>query len=236
MSSTAPRPSARPSRSASSTHSPALARIAPFALFLAFLAVQPLVEPHLNGRWVAVSRGVAVAALLAVLWRHYVELREAPPVPAREWAIAVAAGSAIFMAWITLDSGWVAFETQGPGFVPLRPDGSLDLVLAGLRLFGLVLVVPVMEELFWRSFLMRWIAKRDFLALPPARVGAAAFLLSSALFALEHSLWFAGLLAGLAYGWVYMRTGNVRVPIAAHAITNGLLGAWILATQNWQHW
>ena len=93
-----------------------------------------------------------------------------------------------------------------------------------------------MEELFWRSFLMRWIEKRDFLALPPARVGAVAFLLSSALFALEHSLWFAGLLAGLAYGWVYMRTGNVRVPIAAHAITNGLLGAWILATQNWHHW
>jgi CAAX prenyl protease-like protein len=110
------------------------------------------------------------------------------------------------------------------------------VTLVALRLFGLVLVVPVMEELFWRSFLMRWIARRDFLALAPARAGAVAFLLSSALFALEHSLWFAGLLAGLAYGWVYMRTGNVRVPIASHAITNGLLGAWILATQNWHHW
>jgi CAAX prenyl protease-like protein len=236
MSSTAPRPSARRSRSASSTPSPALARIAPFALFLAFLALQPLVEPHLDGRWVVVARGVAVAAVLAFFWRHYGELRDGPPVPAREWALAGALGVAVFVAWITFDAGWAAFGTPGKGFVPLNPDGTLDLALVALRLFGLVLVVPVMEELFWRSFLMRWIAGRQFLAVSPARVGIAAFLISSALFALEHSLWFAGLGAGLAYGWIYMRTGNLRVPIASHAITNGLLGAWILATQNWPHW
>jgi CAAX prenyl protease-like protein len=236
MSSTAPRPSARRSRSASSIPSPALARIAPFALFLAFLALQPLVEPHLDGRWVVAGRGVAVAILLAVLWRHYAELREGPAVPAREWALAGGIGIAVFAAWITFDSGWAAFGTPGRGFVPLRADGTLDLTLTALRLFGLVLVVPVMEELFWRSFLMRWIAGREFLAVSPARVGAAGFLISSALFALEHSLWFAGLLAGLGYGWIYMRSGNLRVPIASHAITNGLLGAWILATQNWPHW
>ena len=236
MSSIAPRRSGKRWRSASSILSPALARVAPFALFLAFLAFQPLIEPRLDGRWIAVGRGLAVAALLAVLWRHYVELRDAPPAPAREWLIAIAAGIAVFLAWITFDTGWAAFETRGPGFVPLNPDGSLDVALVGLRLFGLVLVVPVMEELFWRSFLMRWIAKRDFLAADPARVGAAALLISSALFALEHALWFAGLLAGLAYAWVYMRSRNLRLPIASHAITNGLLGVWILATQNWRYW
>ncbi len=237
MSSIAPKPSARHSRFASSIRrfAPALARIAPFALFLAFIAVQPLLEGRLDSRWWGVLRGVAVAALLAILWRSYVELRAGPPVPAREWAIAAAAGIAVFFAWITLDSGWVAFE-GGAGFVPLRADGRLDPVLAALRIFGLVLVVPVMEELFWRSFLLRWIGKRDFLAADPKKAGSAAFLLSSGLFALEHTLWFAGLLAGLAYGWIYMRTGNLRVPIASHAITNGLLGAWILATQNWRFW
>ena len=237
MSSTAPKPSARPSRYASSIRSfaPALARIAPFGLFLAFIAVQPLLEGRLDVRTLAVARGIAVAALLAILWRFYDELRDGPSVPTREWAIAAAAGIAVFLAWITFDTGWAAYES-GAGFVPLRADGSLDLVLVSLRLFGLVLVVPVMEELFWRSFVMRWIGKRDFLAADPRKAGLAAFLLSSALFASEHALWFAGLLAGLAYGGVYMRTGNLRVPIVSHAITNGLLGAWILATQNWHFW
>ena len=237
MSSIAPRRSAKPSRSVSSTPSivAALARIAPFALFLAFIALHPLADGYVDARWIAVARGLAVAAVLALLWRHYVELRDAPPVPAREWLIALGLGVAVFAAWITFDSGWAAFDS-GSGFVPLRADGSLDLGLVALRLFGLVLVVPVMEELFWRSLVLRWIGKRDFLAADPRHAGLAAFLLSSALFALEHSLWFAGLLAGLAYNWVYMRTGNLRVPIASHALTNGLLGAWILATQNWHLW
>ena len=237
MSSIAPKPSARLSRCASSIRSlaPALARIAPFAVFLAFIAVQPLLEGRLDSRWLVVLRGVAVAVLLAILWRSYGELRDGPPVAPREWAIAAAVGIAVFLAWIAFDSGWAAFE-GGAAFVPLRADGSLDPVLAGLRLFGLVLVVPVMEELFWRSFLLRWIGKRDFLAADPGKAGAAALLLSSALFALEHTQWLAGLLAGLAYSWIYMRAGNLRVPIASHAITNGLLGAWILATQNWHFW
>jgi hypothetical protein len=99
-----------------------------------------------------------------------------------------------------------------------------------------VLVVPVMEELFWRSLVMRWIDQRDFLAADPRRATLAAFLISSGLFALEHTLWLAGLLAGLAYAWLYRRTGNLRVAIASHALTNGLLGAWILATHDWRYW
>lgn len=237
MSSIAPKPSARPSRFASSIRSlaPALARIAPFGLFIAFIAVQPLLEGRLDSRGLAVLRGLAVAGLLVILWRFYGELRDGPAVAVREWAIAAATGIAVFLAWITFDTGWAAFE-GGAGFVPLRADGSLDPVLAVLRLFGLVLVVPVMEELFWRSFLLRWIGKRDFLAADPRKAGLAAFLICSALFALEHTLWFAGLLAGLAYNWIYMRTGNLRAPIASHVVTNGLLGAWILATQNWHLW
>jgi CAAX prenyl protease-like protein len=93
-----------------------------------------------------------------------------------------------------------------------------------------------MEELFWRSFLMRWIAKRDFLALEPKCAGFAAVAISSALFAAEHSFWFAGLIAGAAYALVYIRSGNLWTPIIAHATTNGILGTWILLTGNWRYW
>lgn len=237
MSSTARRPSARRSPSASSTRSrsDALARVAPFALFLAFIAIQPLLEGRVDARWLVAWRGVAVAALLACLWPRYSELKEGPAVPAREWLIAIGLGVAVFAAWICFDSGWAAFG-GGAGFIPLRPDGTLDIGLTALRLFGMVLVVPVMEELFWRSFVMRWIDRRDFLAADPRKVTATAFLVTAALFALEHSQWFAGLLAGLAYNEAYRRTGNLRVPIASHAATNLILGAWILATHDWRFW
>jgi CAAX prenyl protease-like protein len=215
---------------------PALPRIAPFALFIAFLAFTPLLGQLVDPRWVVALRGVAVAALLAFFWRSYTELAAPRRAALSDWALAVALGIAVFALWITLDSGWAVIGTPGAGFVPVRADGSLDPWLVALRLFGLVLVVPLMEELFWRSFVMRWIDRRDFLSLDPAHGTPLAFALSSALFAVEHAQWLAGLLAGLAYGWLYMRSRNLWIPIVSHAITNGLLGFWILAARDWTYW
>jgi CAAX prenyl protease-like protein len=93
-----------------------------------------------------------------------------------------------------------------------------------------------MEELFWRSFLLRWIQEKEFLALDPQQIGLRANLVCAVLFASEHSLWLAGLLAGLVYNYLYVRTGKLWVPIISHATTNAVLGGWILATGNWQFW
>ena len=120
--------------------------------------------------------------------------------------------------------------------MPLRADGALDPLLLVLRLFGFVLVVPVMEELFWRSFVMRRIDSADFMALDPRATSMMALVLTSAVFALEHREWLAGLAAGLAYGMVYRRTGNLRLCIASHASTNLTIAGWVLATGEWRHW
>jgi CAAX protease family protein len=212
---------------------PAFARAAPFAAFILLLALQPLLEGRVDTRWLAVSRGLAAGALLALLWPRYAELRQA--IDARMAAVAVAVGAVVFAAWIHLDSGWVSFE-MGRGFVPLRDDGLLDPWLVATRLATFALAVPVMEELFWRSFVMRWIDRRDFLALDPRQASLLAFALSSALFALEHSQWLAGLVAGAAYAGLYRRSGNIWIPILSHATTNALLGLWILATGSWRFW
>jgi len=83
---------------------------------------------------------------------------------------------------------------------------------------------------------MRWIDKPDFLSLDPRKVSHRSLLMSSALFALEHTQWFAGFLAGFAYGWLYRKTGKLWLPILAHAITNAMLGLWVLNTGNWRFW
>ncbi|HUP30751.1 MAG TPA: CAAX prenyl protease-related protein [Usitatibacter sp.] len=210
-----------------------------------------MLGPHVDERWLVVARGLVVGALLLLLWPRYTELlrrsrvggnpAEAPermawiPASAGMTILSIAVGVAVFFAWVNLDQSWNSFE-MGKGFVPLRGDGALDIPLVALRILGIALVVPVMEELFWRSLVMRWIDHRDFLAVDPRRASLIAFALSSALFALEHSQWLAGLLAGAAYAWLYMRSGNIWIPIISHATTNGILATWIVATGSWRFW
>jgi uncharacterized protein len=155
-------------------------------------------------------------------------------VRATDWLWAVVVGVAVFVLWINLDFEPLAMA-GGQGFDP-RTNGEIDWLLAAVRIAGAALIVPVMEELFWRSFVMRWIQKPEFLKIAPTEVGFKALAISAVLFALEHHLWFAGLLAGLAYGWLYQRSGNLWVPTVSHAVTNGVLGVWVLRTGNWQFW
>jgi CAAX prenyl protease-like protein len=218
--------------------SPALARAAPFGLFIALLALETFVGDRLgDARWLTVLRPVLVAGLLALLWKHYTELHGPVRIAPRYAALAVGVGIAVFATWIAFDRGWAALASSRGGFVPLHPDGRIDVALAALRLAGLGLVVPVMEEIFWRSFLLRWIERPgDFVTLDPRRVGVMPVVLTSVLFASEHALWFAGLVAGVSYAFVYMRTRNLQAAVLSHAITNITLGAWILATDNWRLW
>lgn len=220
---------------------PAVMRVTPFAIFIAFVALSSLADSigpqdaAWDLRWLTVIRAVAVTAALACFWRGYGELKAFGNVKPHQWLLAIPSGLAVFLVWIHVDHGW-AVISHTRAFDPTGPDGNVDLTLASLRFAELALVVPVMEELFWRSFLLRWLDARDFGAVDPRRASPRAFALTAALFASEHSLWFAGLIAGLLYNWVYIRTGNLWVPIASHAITNGALGIWILATRNWHLW
>ena len=216
-----------------------LARILPFALFIGFIALGGVLADAapaigMDPRWWYAVRAMAVAGLLAWFWRDYGELHGVARVRLADWGLAVAVGLAVFVLWINLDVPLLAMS-GGDGFDP-RTDGRIDWGMAAFRVAGAALVVPLMEELFWRSFVMRWIQGHDFLKVAPRQVGTKALLVSSVLFALEHHLWFAGLLAGLAYGWLYIRTGNLWVAVVAHAVTNGVLAAWVLYTGQWSFW
>ena len=211
---------------------PMLVRILPFAAYVGFLALGKLIPDPL---WSYAIRIAVVSALLIVFAGHYVELRKRTAASLREWLIAAAAGAAIFVLWINLDVEWLSFG-QKQTFEPSLPNGGLDWRMAGVRLLGAAVIVPIMEELFWRSFVMRSIDQSDFLDFAPQETSRKALIASSVLFGFEHELWFAGVLAGLAYGWLYMRTGNLWLVVFAHGLTNLLLGAWVISTGNWQFW
>jgi hypothetical protein len=203
---------------------------------MAFLAVEQGARDWVGGfdvRWLYPLKAVLVALTLWYFRGEYRELLARPA--AKSLWISIAVGVLVFVLWINLDQGWLNLG-GGAGFDPHTPDGHLTWVLVVFRLAGAALEVPVMEELFWRSFLMRWIERQDFLTVPAAQVGLRAILISSALFGSEHSLWFAGILAGLAYAWLYRIYQTLWAPITAHATTNLVLGLWVLYAGAWQFW
>ncbi len=216
----------------------ALVRIAPFAVFTLLLGVRGALpgDGAFDARWVY-GLGVLLTGTL-LLWfrREYGELsrQNRPALP--EVALAVAVGAVVFALWVALDAPWMQIGTPTAGFTPLTSDGRPLWPLIAVRWIGAALLVPVMEELFWRSFLMRWIEHATFEAVDPRRVGPRAIVLSTFVFMLAHTLWLAAIAAGLAYAWLYRRTGKLWVAVIAHGVTNGALGAWVVLTGNWAFW
>lgn len=217
---------------------PSTARILPFAMYMAFIAIADLLarlgltENEL--RWLYPVKIAAVVALLWAYRRRYTELAW-QPVRWPTFIVACATGVVVLVLWVSLDAAWMQMGVSA-GFNPTGADGRIDWLLVALRIAGAALVVPVMEELFWRSFLMRWIERHDFLNLIPAAVGLKGVVVSVILFGVEHNLWLAGIVAGIAYSLLYMRTGSLWTAVLAHAVTNGLLGVWVVITANWAYW
>ncbi|MDY0976382.1 CAAX prenyl protease-related protein [Massilia sp. CFBP9012] len=215
----------------------AWARILPFGTYLFFIVLADVLErsgySRAELRWLYPVQVGAVLALLVAFWRGYDELHRFA-LSLRQVLAAGAAGIVVLVLWVNLDASWMTIGSA-PGYDP-RTHGEIDWLLASIRIAGAALIVPVMEELFWRSFLLRWVEQSDFMSLDPARIGFRAFMIPCLLFGFEHHLWLAGVIAGAAYGLLYMRHRKLWSPILAHAITNGLLGVWVVHTGGWQFW
>ena len=211
-------------------------RILPFLTYLLFIVAGVLLErlgySAAGLRWLYGVKIAAVLLVLAFCWRHYSELQQR--IAPRAAALAVVAGALVFALWISLSAGWMVIGSP-TGFDP-SSGGRLDWPMLLSRIAGAALVVPLMEELFWRSFLLRWIAASDFESIDPSQIRFKSVLITALLFGVEHNLWLAGIVAGLAYSALYMRHRTIWSPILAHAVTNGLLGAWVVATGNWTFW
>jgi CAAX prenyl protease-like protein len=100
-----------------------------------------------------------------------------------------------------------------------------------------VFTVPLAEELAYRGYLMRRLTHRDFDSLPFQSVRWPALALSALVFGAAHgALWLPGIAAGMALGWLVVRTGRIGESVVAHAVANGLIGACVLGANQWQLW
>lgn len=107
-----------------------------------------------------------------------------------------------------------------------------------MRFIRLVIVVSLLEEIFWRSFLMRYLIKEDFNTVPFGTYTRLSFFGVAGMFTMVHSQadWPAAFLTGLIYNWIAIKTKSLGACVIAHAVTNLILGFYIMATRQWGFW
>lgn len=224
----------------------ALPRILPFALFMAFIGLEEALRfgigkgmvdlPANSLYYLYPVKAFSVGLLLVFLRKSYPEIRLKELKEVGKLVISFAAGVVVFLLWVRMD--W-SFGTQGTpqGFNPGLLSGNFTrAALTVTRIAGAVIVVPVMEELFWRSFLLRYIIGQDFAKVPIGRFTWPSFLISTVLFGLEHHLFLAGMMAGVAYNLLLYYSKSLSQCIVAHAVTNLALAIYVLVTGKWYFW
>lgn len=227
----------------SNTRSPLAAYVVPFALFLGGLALVSAVEA-LGGKsdllwlqkpayWVYPLQTLVCAGALIFYWRQY-------DFGARGgWWLALAGGVLVLAIWLAPQE-LLRMAPRIEGFDPtvFEEDPVLYWLTVVARFARLVVVVPLIEEIFWRGFLMRYLIKEDFKSVAFGAYTPLSFFGVAGLFMLVHGTadWPAAFLAGLIYNFIAIRTKSLGACVAAHAITNLGLGFYIMVTRQWGFW
>jgi CAAX prenyl protease-like protein len=211
---------------------PATAYIAPFVLFAVFLSLESVTANAVY--WLYPVKTVAVAALIALLWKRL------DPLAPRSVFLSILVGVLGFVLWVGLDPVLVSRTDFDTGFNPWRFAAGNQLlawILIFFRIAGAALVVPITEEIFWRGFLMRYLIHEDFTREPLGKYSHFSFWVTTAAFASVHGAqWPLAVVVGILYGGWFLRTKSLGNVILAHGVTNLLLGLYVLYSQRWYFW
>lgn len=183
--------------------------------------------------WIYPLQTILCGALLYWFRRDYPWTRMARA------GLAAAIGLLALILWISPQQ-FFGSAPRTIGFDPEVFSGQpmLYALTIALRFLRLVIVVPLVEEIFWRGFLLRYLIAEDFERVPFGKFSWLSFTAVSLLFGFSHAQadWPAALLTGALYNFVAYRTKSLSSCVLAHAVTNLLLGLWIMKTRQWGFW
>ena len=212
--------------------SPAAVRVAPFLIFLALTVCQGQFGAA-SAYWFYFAKTIVGAWLVWAMRPLVAEMR---------WAFsweAVVVGLGVFAMWVGLDPFYPHLMKSGAAWNPHAQFGensALAWLMIGTRILGSTFIVPPLEEVFYRSFLYRYVASQNFLSVPLNKFLPWPFLATAVVFGFAHNEWLAGIVCGAAYQWLVLRKNRLGDAMTAHAITNFLLGVWIVWRGAWHFW
>ena len=216
------------------------AYVLPMALFLALLSLNSALK-SVGGSfalssaeyWIYPLQTLLCGILLFFFRRQYAMTASARP------GVGLFVGLVVFLLWIS-PQALFGFPSRFDGFNPeyftARPAFYWGTV--SLRFLRLVVVVPLVEEIFWRGFLLRFLIDEDFERVPFGAFSWLSFVVVALAFGFSHNRpdWLAAVLAGMLYNWVAYRSRSLSTCVVTHALTNLLLGLWIMKTGQWGFW
>ena len=213
-----------------------LGYVLPIVVFMAFTWIEGQAAKSLYP-WLYMVKAIAVTVTLLLFrqsWRRDIRFDGRALV----WGIVV--GLVVFAEWVLIEK-YIRYPHFGPARVSYNPFDQIanpaerSLFLA-VRFYGLSLMVPVMEELFWRGFLLRYLTKPEWETLPIGAFSWGAFAIVAVGFALSHPEWLVALICAVAYGLLLRQTKSLFACIVAHGVTNFVLGLYIVAAHQWALW
>jgi CAAX prenyl protease-like protein len=163
-----------------------------------------------------------------------------------KWGFTLGIAVLVLILWIAPQE-LLGFPPRTEGFDPEIFSGNqaLFLTMVGVRFVRLVIVVPLLEEIFWRGFLLRDLVQPRFTEVPLGTFTWRSFFIVAGAFGLAHwgkETWPPGpdfipaLITGALYNLVAYRTKSLTSCVIAHAMTNLLLGIYIMRTGQWGFW
>jgi len=177
--------------------------------------------------WYALRPAAALGALALA--------RRALPAPRVEWRTLWAPA----LLGLAVGAGWVAAVRGDPAplgaaVAALEPAARAAWLAA--RVLGAAAVVPIVEELAFRGFLLPWLVSPDLDRVGPRAWTPAAVAASSLAFGLLHAEWLAGALAGAAFAAARLWRGRLADAVVAHAAANAVVAGAALLVGRWDLW
>ena len=218
--------------------------VAPMATFLLLTSAEDWLPKGREGphpTFYPIYYAIKITVVAVVCWLCRSTWRDFLPRPgSRSLSLAVGLGLLVILLWVKLDGLYQTYGSVGSraSFDPNVLPTASKIGFLAFRMLGLVLVVPLFEELFWRSFVVRWIIDPDhFPSVPIGRVTPMAGVVTAALFALEHPAeWLPALLTGALWAWLLHQTKSVSACFVSHAVANLGLGVYVLVYGAWKFW
>ena len=189
-----------------------------------------------NGFDAAYPARIITAGLVLIIYRGFLLRNNPLSFSCFSWEV-VLAGVAVAVLWIAIDHLFTSGSIQ-----QMPPELSAMSLFNRIlwiifKVFGSCLIIPIIEELAFRGFLLRRLIQADFTEVSYRKFTWLSFFLSSVAFGLMHGdRWIAGILSGMVYCLVMYRKGRLIDAIAAHAVSNIVIAMYVLFLGKWEFW
>ncbi len=239
-----------------------VAHITPFAVFMLFIALVPVAAIKNSAlpwwrsapeHWVYPLQTLACGLLIAFFWKNYTFK------PSRGFVLATIFAVVGIVAWVIPAELYrmmdiarggggkgiplIGFVARDEGFDPtiFEHDRFWYPLVIIMRFIRMVVVVPLVEEILWRGWLMRWLVSNDEKPFTSVQTGThnwKAFVITTAAVVFVHSKedWLGALIFGSLMYYLCVRTRSLAACVCMHAVANLLLGIYVLKTRQWGFW